>query len=396
MGALRMRPRSGGEALARRPRFRDAPTPLLLLAMSLLTGCSIIPGIQVDADGRSASGQEYEIRPIDGQLVEEISRGAEARLQPEREDAAGAEDYDYRVGPGDVLSVVVWNHPELTNPFGEGAAAQQSGRLVHQDGTLFFPYVGPVEAAGKTTQQIQDQLVEGLRPYVQQPQVNVRVQEFRSKQVYVTGKVREPGPLPITDQPLTVLDALSGVGGFNEGGESGGFGANARRAILTRDGETVAIDLRTLYQNGRGNRVLQDGDILHVPDASDNKVFVLGQVQQQSTVPLHNGELTLAEALAGADGIDLNTADTERIYVIRGVPANDEDGETTRLEPRIYRLDARDATALLLADSFPMQPRDVVYVPAPGIVRWNRVLEQIMPSVQAGYRLRVIEEGFDD
>jgi len=376
---------------------------LALAAMSL-SACSLIPGMKLDAPQRvkvgateqASGGSDYPIQPITGEFVQKINQRRRVPASEASQRRKAPRDYQYRVGRGDVLSIIVWNHPELTNPFGEGADAQTSGRLVHQNGTLFFPFVGPIEAAGKTTQQIQDELAAGLKSYVQQPQVNVRVQEFRSKRAYVTGEVRQPGPQAITDTPLTVLDAISAAGGFTrETSGEDSIGADARRALLTRDGRTVPINLLELYETGVGDRVLQDGDILHVPDDSDNKVFVMGQVRQQSTVAMHEGELTLAEALAGAKGIDLQTADTERIYVIRGVPKAGDDGDPAELEPRIFRLDARDPTSLLLADSFPMQPRDVVFVSAPGIIRWNRVLEQIMPSIRAGYRIRAIESGFE-
>jgi polysaccharide export outer membrane protein len=114
----------------------------------------------------------------------------------------------------------------------------------------------------------------------------------------------------------------------------------------------------------------------------------------QTSVRLHNGELTLAEAVAGAEGINLSTANTEQIYVIRGVPVESEDGP--RIEPRIYQLDASDATALLMADAFPMRPRDVVFVSTAEIVRWNRVMQQIAPTINAAFQIERLESGFTD
>jgi polysaccharide export outer membrane protein len=366
----------------------------VVLAGLVLAGCSVIPGQKVDVDGGTGASGDYEVMPIDGELVERMA-SARAERDERGEPVETPSDYEYRVGAGDVLSIVVWNHPELTNPFGDAVDAASSGRLVRPDGTLFFPYVGPIDAAGRTLEEIQERLAAGLQSYVQRPQVNVRVRDYRSKQAYVTGEVRQPGTMPITDRPLTVLDAISRAGGFQQHTPNRNpYGANARRALLTRDGETTPIDLRTLYRTGEGNRVLRDGDILHVPDDSDNKVFVLGEVVNQTSVRLHNGELTLAEAVAGAEGINLSTANTEQIYVIRGVPVESEDGP--RIEPRIYQLDASDATALLMADAFPMRPRDVVFVSTAEIVRWNRVMQQIAPTINAAFQIERLESGFTD
>lgn len=368
-----------------------AVVPLALLA----GGCSLVPGITMGPQP-GPDGEEPEVHRISGSLVERMA-AEQINATGGPATPAGAEDYRYVVGAGDVLSIIVWGHPDLTNPFGQSTAGiEASGRLVREDGWLVFPYVGEVEAAGRTAQAIQRDIREGLRPYVEQPQVTVRVQEFRSQRVYVTGELRNPGILPITDRPLTILDALSRAGGFTDRREQQvRFGADERQALLTRGGETRPIDLHALYRQGVGNEVLRDGDILHVPDDSANKVFVMGEVGRQTSVPLHRGRLSLAEAISEAEGIDLGAADTRQVYVIRGVPRSRDDGEGTEIVPEIYRLDASDAAALLLADTFPLQPRDVVWVATAEIVRWNRVMENIFPTIRAAYQLRLLDRGFD-
>ena len=99
--------------------------------------------------------------------------------------------YSYLVGPQDELRITVFEHPELTNP--TGTANELVGRVVNSDGKIFFPYVGAVQAAGRTVQEIQQTITQGLRSVIRNPQVDVSVFRFRSQRVVVSGEVRTPG-----------------------------------------------------------------------------------------------------------------------------------------------------------------------------------------------------------
>ncbi len=365
---------------------RCAAHPLaILLAVGIAaTGCRIAPGIQ--ASGLSAAVDdpdehfapdafEPEVREITPHLVARMN-------QPRRPEAEGGgargdlkEGYSYRVGVGDVLNVIVWEHPELTNPAGVTTGElREQGRMVREDGTFFFPFVGDVEAAGRPVDEIRADLSEGLAVYIDDPQIDVRVIDHRSQQVYVTGEVGEPGPVVLDDRPLTILDAVSRAGGFGED-------ADRLRAYLTRDDDTRLVDLAALYERGADDELLRDGDLLHIPDDHFNQVIVMGEVLSQSRVPIHDGRLSLAEAIVLAEGIDLTTADTARIVVVRGKPVHSEDGTMEGVRPIVYFLDSRHAADLLLAEAFQLQPRDIVFIPATTAVNINRTLDQILPPI---------------
>ncbi len=335
-----------------------------------------------------------EVREITPHLLARQNRERQSRNNPERSPARGElkEGYSYRVGVGDVLNIIVWNHPELSNPTGLTQDLEQQGRLVLEDGTIFFPFVETIEAAGRSVAEIRDEIAQELVPYIENPQVDVRVVAFRSQQVYVTGEVREPGVVHLDDRPLTILDAVSRAGGFSEE-------ADQRLAYLTRDGGQRQIDILTLYETGTADELLRDGDVLHIPDNRFNQVLVMGEVEEQTRVPLHKGRLSLAEALT-TGGLELATADTSRIVVIRGRPVYADDGELYGVRPIIYHLDTRDAASLLLAESFELEPRDIVFVPATTAVRINRVLDQILPHLSSTIQTvwmtdRLIRQAYD-
>src|SRR5690625_3798001 len=119
------------------------------------------------------------------------------------------------------------------------------------------------------------------------------------------------------------------------------------------------------------NLLLQDGDIINLPERTQDKIFVLREVMDPHAKTLPCDASSLADALGDARGLDTVTSRASQVYVIRAV---DED------RPQIWHLDASSPTALVLADSFPLQARDVVYVDAAGVTRWSRVINQILPT----------------
>lgn len=343
---------------------------LLLWLVVSVTGCAAAPGMHMQnrpvaagAFGSDAAADGISIIPITAELLVE----QKARQPPVSLPMAGDEPGPYRVGPRDILTITVWDHPELTIPAGEFRSPEAAGHTVGEDGTLFYPYVGVMKVAGKTVPEVRDALTQRLSAYIESPQLDVRVAAYRSARVYVVGEVNTPSIQPITDIPLTIAEAINLSGGATAN-------ANLRRVTLSRDGEVIPIDLQELYSNGGTghNLLLRHGDVLNVPDLNDSKVFVFGEVGRPSSVVMGRGRMTLAEALGEAGGVSQATANSGRIYVIRN---GGEDAE-----PEIYHLNARSADALLLADRFELEPRDVVYVDAAGITRWNRFASQVLPT----------------
>lgn len=340
----------------------------------LLAGCAAGPGMRMDEGGvrsrAEGAGLEpgFVLIPITPRVVRE-QREAASRSTALTPDplAELARRYEYRVAPHDVLNVIVWEHPELTIPAGEFRSPESVGHPVSADGTMFFPHAGVVEVAGKTLPQIRELLTSRLKGALERPQLDIKVAAFRGHRVQVTGEVKKPSSVPITDVPLRVLDALAAAEGPTAE-------ADLRRLVLSRGGKLRRLDLQAVDDRGdpTENWLLQDGDILHVPDRSLNKVFILGEVRKPSSRLMHKGRMSLAEALSDSEGLNPETSDAQGVYVIRGAY------ET----PRVFRLDARSPDALLLASAFPLQPLDVVFVSAHPLAQWNRIVTQILPTVQ--------------
>jgi polysaccharide export outer membrane protein len=280
----------------------------------------------------------------------------------------------YRVGPRDILTVTVWGHPELTIPAGEFRTAESAGNVVGEDGTFFYPFAGVVHAAGRTVEEIRDELIRKLSKFIEQVQLDVRVASYRSQRTYIVGEVTQPGIQLVQDIPLTVLEAINRAGGVTAE-------ADLRNITLTRDNKTYSINLLSLYEGGdtSQNVLLQHGDVLNVPDNVFNKVFVLGEttfgrgfgVGRSRSVIMNKARMTLTEALSEGGSVDQETSDAARIFIFR----------TGLGKSEIFHLNAKSPDAFLLAERFPLQPRDVVFVDrAPGI-RWNQIIGQIQPTL---------------
>ena len=367
---------------------------LLAALCASLGACSIVPGDRAyalrdeqssvrlpvkSADASEPMPANVAIKPITAELIiEQLKAAAPPSQKATNSNLANAAKAaltpvapDYKIGPGDILSIIVWDHPELTTPAGQYRAADQAGTVVAEDGTIYYPYVGSLQVSGKTTRQVRDLLAARLSKFIEKVQLDVRMAAFRSKRVYVVGEVAKPGPQDVTDIPMTVLEAVNRAGGFSPE-------ADHSRVLLTRKGTTYRVDIQAMYEAGatEQNALLESGDILNVQDRSFNRVFVLGEVAKPGSLVMTKKRSTLAEALADSGYITQDRANPKWIYVMRG----DSD------VPELFHLDGSSPDAMLLADRFPLKPRDIVYVDAADVVRWNRVVSNILPTATTLYQ----------
>jgi polysaccharide export outer membrane protein len=349
---------------------------VLILCVVLLGGCALAPGMKMSTRfDRPVLNDAPEVRAEYVQITTDLIaslREQRAADAPALETLTAPPSGPYRIGPRDVLSVVVWEHPELTIPAGEYRAADVAGQIVDEEGYLYYPYIGRLQVAGMTTGEVRELLASRLSRYINDPQLDVRVAAYRSQRVHVVGEVAQPGVQPINDVPLTLVDAISRSGGLTEH-------ADMSRLALTRGGRTVNLNLHSLYKRGDAaqNLLLQNGDVLYVPGVEESKVFVVGEVSSPRAAPMVRGRMSLAEALSTAGGLNQNTADPGQVYVIRRDEAGVQDEAAVA---SVFHLNATSADALLLANAFELRPRDVVFVGTAGVTRWNRVISQILPS----------------
>lgn len=348
---------------------------LLPFAAALLfCGCAAGPQMRMYTPDDST---EYNGMKVFLHDVAEGDMGQNIALAPEDSSQLGdvkdlvvdsMPNLEYRIGPLDMVQIVVWEHPELTSPMGQ---YQPAGQKVTTDGKLFYPYAGEIDAAGLTAQELRAEITKRLsNKILNDPQVDVRVTGYNSLKAFVSGEVKNPGMVKFNEKAVTLPEALAEVGGFTED-------ADLSVIQLRRDGKIYNLDLSAVFKSDLpvDRILLKPNDQLYVASKietqRDNRVYVMGEVQKTGVVGMRDGQLSLMDALASSGGLQAMNASARLVYVIRNTSEDRID---------VFHLNAKNAMAFAMADRFELNAHDIVYVDASDLATWNRIVNLILPS----------------
>ncbi len=346
------------------------PGAFALMACLSLSGCIWAPGQHLSrtepgpGQVRTAGNDQLDLVAITPRLIA-MEQAGRAAIDDAPQALTEYRPEPYRIGAGDVLYITVWDHPELTVPAGAQQQVNLAGRLVQGDGTLFYPYIGKIQAAGLTPIELRDKLASQLSSVIHQPQLDVSILTYASQRVWVSGAARQASVVPLTVVPVTLQDAIS-TAGFDPAQ------ADLSGVRLTRDGVTHVLDLSRL----RGQPIyLRAEDQIYIPYLDAKEVFVVGEVNLPGAQNFKTGSISLSQALGRSRGLAQATSDGNAVYVIRGADARE-------LEQRpsvVYQLEAKSPAAFAVASQFQLLPGDVVFVGAAGVTRWSRFVNQLLP-----------------
>ncbi len=248
---------------------------------------------------------------------------------------------DYRIGPGDLLEIKVFELDQLN----------QTVR-VSEDGSISLPLLGSVRVEGLTQGETETRLATLLQEkWVKNPQVSVFIKEYKSKQVAVIGAVQKPGNYELIGRK-TLLQVVSMAGGFTDKTTNQLF---VLRDGTNGDGDSIAIDLKDLLVNGNKelNIPIEPNDVVNVPIDREIRVFVMGRVTRPGEQRFKISErTTLLQAIAAAGG----TAEGAREG---GVTITRKDAKG---KERKIKVDLNDIIRGKKPD-IPLEEGDVVYVP---------------------------------
>jgi len=212
---------------------------------------------------------------------------------------------DYIVGEGDVLQISVYEHPDL-----------KTTARIGGDGTINLPLIGQVDVQGLTLPQI-SQKIAGLLSdgYIVDPQVNIFIQEFRSKKAFIMGEVSKPG-LHVLHGTTTFLELLSVAGGLTK--DAGDRAILKRKTDFSDEHETIiSIDLKRLIEMGDMSMdiAIMDGDSVYIKKTG--VFYVTGEVKKPDSYKYEDGT-TIIKAVAIAGGFS-DKASKGRVKIIRKV-----------------------------------------------------------------------------
>jgi polysaccharide export outer membrane protein len=161
---------------------------------------------------------------------------------------------EYRIGPEDVLEIMVWKNADLTRTV-----------TVRPDGKVSLPLIGDVQASGLTTEELKTVVTRRMKDYIATPEVSVLVSAINSYFYYILGEVVKPGKYPLKER-TTVLQAISMAGGFTP------FASRNGMSLIRKDPMNSAeVKFRVRYddlissEDPRKNLEIQSGDTIVVP-----------------------------------------------------------------------------------------------------------------------------------
>lgn len=282
--------------------FRFKKIVLCALFPLTLTGCApfvpdnyLSPGT-IRMPIKQANGQWKQLKIVPISVAMLNTEEGQTLLRPE------LDPQPYRIGAFDNLNIIVWGHPEISTVASSTASLGSGGItpgsisstsnppvIVQTNGEIFYPYVGHLYVTGLTIDETQNKITHKLSAYIRNPQVTVQVAKYRNRNTYVLGEVKAPGMQPLTDKPLTLMEAISNAGGINPG-----------------------------------------------------------------------------------------SADPTHIYLIRG----------SYTEPQIFVLNTQSPQSLMIAEKFPMQENDIVYVSAATLNSWNNFIGTVLPNFSTYYTIK--------
>lgn len=353
----------------------------LLALVPWLAACTTVyPGMRSDSKSipeETPSGTAPIVKTITAKLLKFEKEQYEQQSIQNISQLQVTDPTPYTIGASDILSIVVWDHPELASAVMLGKAPAgidgttdalkplPAGFVVDHDGMVQFPYAGSLKLAGLTEEQARNLLHSKLARYIKDPKITLSVQAYRSKRIYIDGEVKTPGLQAINDIPMTLVEALNRAGGLLPT-------ADQSRIVITRTDISYPINLLQLVQKGvnPASIMLKNGDLVRVLSRDESKVFVSGEVIAPRPLTMHNGRLTLNEALGESGGINPITGDGRQVYVVR----------KTAKEPIVYQLDASLPGAMAMAEEFELHPKDLIYVAASPLANWNRGISLLFPG----------------
>lgn len=354
-----------------------AALPVLLAGCSTLGAAGPSTGQVRDAASQSEAGADIRVIELDAGATRRLAALASSRSFAEL--FGDGEAIGTLIRRGDVIDVSIWEAPPAVL-FGAGVGAASLAddpmlarsttipqQRVGDDGTVAIPFVGTLAVDGKSTAQIQREIVARLRGRAHDPQAVVRLVENDASNVTILGAVASNRRVPLTARGERLLDILAEAGGPTEG-------TDKTTIRLTRGDRAASMPLERILLDLAQNITLQTDDVvtvIHQPYS----FIALGAVQRSAEVPFEGSGLTLAQALGRVGGLRDDRADIRGVFLFRfedpaaldpAVAASARATQDGRV-PVIYRLDLSDAASFFAAQDFAMRDDDMLYISsAPG------------------------------
>jgi protein involved in polysaccharide export with SLBB domain len=336
-----------------------------LIIFLILSACNNSTGFKEEPTGKNAKkiGLErngvtlkfYNINKINTSIlpkVEQVKKKTDKKFNELIKD----NKYYYSLGAGDVINIAITDVDDINGSY-----------TVSPVGDVTIPYAGQVMILDKTKEEAQVFINNVLKNFYQEPETIVKIEQYKSAYVYITGAINRPLSILLSEQPLKLLDALIKAGYVKD------QKSYSKTALLRRGKEVYEIDLYQLINlnNTDLDIYLRKEDVVHVKETDTDQAYAFGEFTTSGPIAVYK-DLTLTELLA-TKGINKATAKTKSIYVLR-------EDLTKFLHVDIFTLNLNNPAALIAANKFYILPNDIVFIPSTKLVKWNNVITLLTPS----------------
>ena len=281
--------------------------------------------------------------------------------------------YEYQLGPGDEIVINLTETDDIDGNY-----------LIDPFGMIDLPYVGKINVKDLTSAEAQNMLLSILKKFYKNPDLQLDIVAFSSSKVYVTGTVRNQLVIDMSDKPIRVLDALIRANVNTTGNDN----LSSTSGIIRRDNRVYEIDLIDAIKgtDTKENFYLKKDDVIFI-DRNPNSILVFGEVSRPgSYFPYAGYSLT---QLVSDSGINQLTADAKNIFVLR--ESFDEE-----LQIDVFKMNIKNPINLIAGRKFKLKKRDIVYIPASDLVKWNRVISLLLPQTNLFKSYNpIIQNGLD-
>ena len=348
-------------------------TFLFILILFLLNNCTILPGINKSPKkknpNKKLSTSEYSINDVKVNIIkinklsnEEIDRYSKNQpndLENRIKDYSEIYDYKYEyiLGTSDSISINLTDTDDLDGVY-----------KIDQEGMIDLPFIGKIKLSELTLNEAQNLLLQIIKSFYKNPDLQISIEEFNSNKVYIVGAVKNQITIPLNEQPLSIIEAAIQAN-FSPSAEDKAFGTSG---LLRREGKVYKINLTNTFKNKdeKENFYLKRNDVIFV-DKNSNSIHVFGEISKPGTYyPDMNYSLT---ELISSVGINQLTSNAKKIYIIR------EKFESF-LEIDVFQLDIRNPVNLIAGQKFIVKKGDIIFIPPSEITKWNRTISLLLPQ----------------
>ncbi|WP_213979267.1 polysaccharide biosynthesis/export family protein [Sphingomonas sp. dw_22] len=381
--------------MPRTHRANVKPVATLLASSLALAGCATLPTsgpTSAEISRAQRSLDNFDLVDVDAAALERISASpstGKGRLAP-----LAVDGFVDTIGPGDVLQIAIY---EVGAPlFGSRAGAtaelstgSSSGETlppvtVARDGHITIPWASHVVAAGKTPDELAEELSAAYRRNSENPQVMVAIRENVNNTIIVQGDVKKPGRLPLTLARERLLDAIAISGGSAN--------PSLDSVVKINRAERAAEEPLSAIEPG------SEDDLRLLPQDRISVTFrprtftVLGATGKVSEIPFQSPRVSLIEAIGRSGGPSDERADPAAIFVFRYEPAEYDGSPAAGSRPVAYKLNMRQPESYFLAQRFEMRPRDVIYIANAGANIPTKAIQVLSLFFSPFYTAKVLSQ----